>query len=145
MTNQTEHDEQVAFLAWTRTRPELALVHAIPNGGHRDRRTAQRLKAEGVRAGIPDLFVPVMRGGHGGLYIEMKSMIGTPSPEQMRVMSALHAAGYCAVVVRGWRNAAAVTEAYLKGGRVYEMSEVYASPASWGDADDDIGASAISG
>ena len=54
-----EHVEQAALFRWAefaRARlPELTLLHAIPNGGHRHKATAARLKAEGVKRGVPDL------------------------------------------------------------------------------------------
>ena len=52
--------------------PELALLHHIPNGGARSKATAGRLKAEGVKAGIPDICLPVPKNGYGALYIELK-------------------------------------------------------------------------
>ncbi len=48
-------------------------IFAIPNGGKRDAREAARLKAQGVKAGVSDLFVSAMRGGYGGFYIELKA------------------------------------------------------------------------
>ena len=67
----SEHAEQVALFKWAEFAaarwPELTLMHAIPNGGHRNKITAARLKAEGVRAGVPDICLPVARGGWHGL------------------------------------------------------------------------------
>lgn len=37
------------------------LAHAIPNGGERNRIVAARMKSEGVRAGVPDVFLPVAK------------------------------------------------------------------------------------
>ena len=78
----SEHAEQVMLfqlcdLARGRY-PELKLLHAIPNaggytGGFRSNVVrAQRMKAEGVRSGVPDVHLPVPRGGYASLYIEMK-------------------------------------------------------------------------
>ena len=68
-----EHDLQKAFFANNATQqlgdPFLYLMHAIPNGGTRDKITAGMLKAEGVKSGIPDVFWPVPRGKYHGLYI----------------------------------------------------------------------------
>ena len=52
--------------------PELALLYHIPNGGKRDAKTATILKRQGVKAGVPDLCLPVARNGKHGLYVEMK-------------------------------------------------------------------------
>jgi len=35
-------------------------------------RKGATLKAMGLRAGAPDLFLAMMRGGYGGLYLEIK-------------------------------------------------------------------------
>ena len=46
-------------------------VFAIPNGGSRDRREAARMTAQGVKPGVPDLFIPRAAGKFHGLFIEM--------------------------------------------------------------------------
>ncbi len=113
----SEHAEQVALFKWAEFAaarwPELTLMHAIPNGGHRSKITAARLKAEGVRAGVPDICLPVARGGWHGLYIEMKTRIGRQSKDQRRWVIALRAQTYRAEVCRGWVAARAVIEEYL--------------------------------
>lgn len=53
--------------------PELSLLHAVQNwAGVKGPREGARRKAEGVRAGVPDLHLPVPRGGYASLYVEMK-------------------------------------------------------------------------
>lgn len=78
----TEHDEQAAVIAWARLMggswPCLDWLHAIPNGAQfgMDKRLASiqynKLKAEGLTPGIPDLFLPFPSRGYHGFYIEMK-------------------------------------------------------------------------
>ena len=51
-------------------------VFHIPNGGYRNAREAANLKRQGVKAGVPDLCIPVAKGGYHGLYIEMKTKKG---------------------------------------------------------------------
>lgn len=104
-----------AVIGGERTWPELALFHAIPNGGHRGKRTAGMLKAEGVRRGVPDYCLPVPRGGHHGLYLELKTTDGRLSPEQRQWLALLEANGYRAVMCRGWEEAWAVVRDYLAG------------------------------
>lgn len=114
-----EHQEQVALCGWWklyahgRGVPE-SLLFAIPNGGRRDAVTGARLKAEGVRAGIPDLFLAVPRGVWAGLFIEMKRRRGgRASPEQQAMHACLAASGYRVSVCRGWDEARAALEAYM--------------------------------
>lgn len=95
------------------TRPELAELVAVPNGGLRHIRVAQKLKAEGVAPGYPDLLLDVARGGHHGLRIEMKSQTGRLSPEQIVWLNRLNARGYKAVMCKGWLEAKQVLEDYL--------------------------------
>jgi hypothetical protein len=76
--------------------PELKLLYAVPNGGMRNVIVARKLKAEGVRSGVPDLVLPVPRGTFHGLYIEVKHGDNKPTPEQYAWMKALTEQGYCA-------------------------------------------------
>ena len=98
----TEHDEQVTVIEWARLHrrkwPELELLFAIPNGGLRHVITARRLKAEGVQAGVPDLFLPVARDGKHGLFIEMKARDGKLSNAQKEWITGLRLQGYWPMV-----------------------------------------------
>lgn len=121
MQRISESDEQKMLFEWAALRqgkyPELALMHHIPNGGARSPVTAARLKCEGVRRGVPDICLPVARGGYHGLYIELKRRKGgTVSVDQKRWLQALSTEGYAAIVCRGWAEAAAVIERYIGGG-----------------------------
>lgn len=112
----TEHWEQVQLFRWAESRPELAVMYAIPNGGHRDIRVAARLKEEGVKAGVPDICIPIARGGKHGLYIELKRRKGgRVSSEQIRWIEALMREGYACAVCCGWRAAKDEIERYLEG------------------------------
>lgn len=112
----TEHWEQVKLFDWAADRPELDLMHAIPNGGLRDIRVAARLKQEGVKAGVPDIFLPLPRGGKHGLYIELKRRkYGRVSPDQLQWLDALMREGYACAVCCGWDQAREVIEEYLRG------------------------------
>ncbi len=101
----------------TRQYPELRLLHAIPNGGPRDKATAGKLRAEGVLPGIPDLHLPVARGGSHSLYIEMKNpeTRSQPSITQRDMHEALRAEGHDVRVAWTWQEAAEIIVAYLSG------------------------------
>ena len=96
--------------------PELELLHAIPNGGRRDPIEGRHLKEQGVKAGVPDVFLPVAKTGWHGLYIEMKRQYGgVVSPEQKRWIDKLRIQHYRVEVCKGYFAAADIIEAYLEG------------------------------
>lgn len=113
----TEHAEQVAVFVWAALNfekwPELRLMFAIPNGGLRNKITAANLKAEGVKAHVPDILLPVARGPWHGLFIEMKKVGGRVDPGQKTLISDLQAQGYGALVCVGWVQAVETIVAYL--------------------------------
>ncbi|MCR4622647.1 MAG: VRR-NUC domain-containing protein [Clostridiales bacterium] len=125
----TEAEEQTWLFQWAagmaRLRwPELDLLHHIPNGGSRNRVEAARLKAQGVKAGIPDVCLPVPRGPFCGLYIEMKRQQGgTLSPEQKVRINQLRMQGYRVDVCKGFHAAADIIEAYMEE-RLREGQEI---------------------
>lgn len=94
--------------------PELVLLHHIPNGGKRDKATAIALKRQGVKAGVPDLCLPVARGGYYGLYIELKVGKNTTTKLQDEWIRQLNNQGYMATVCRGWQEAAELIIEYLE-------------------------------
>jgi hypothetical protein len=106
----TESEEQQALFRWAayeqlRT-PELKALYHIPNGGKRSATEAKRFKAEGVKAGVPDICLPVARQGYNGLYIELKRTIGgKTSAYQREWIELLTREGYKAVVCCGWQEA----------------------------------------
>lgn len=95
--------------------PELALLYHVPNGGSRNKIEAARLRAQGVKSGVPDLCLPVARGGNHGLYIELKRQRGGRiSEEQVRWIDGLLEQGYAAAICKGWQEAASVIIDYLQ-------------------------------
>jgi len=163
--SNTEHAHQRAFFAWVnmvsrfgfeaglameaytnpayhrdilQAVPGLALMHAIPNGGLRSKATAGKLKAEGVKSGVLDTFLPWpatytyptgRKGADGyevlgealycGLYVEFKKpeektrKNGGLSPAQIEFMDAARNAGYCCRVAYNWAEAANLVMLYL--------------------------------
>ena len=121
----TEHDEQVALFQWAAANekqyPHLSRLVAIPNGGFRHPATAAMLKAEGVKAGIPDivLFAQCWNADgserYGAMFIELKRRDGSnhATPEQEQWIAALNDAGYYAVVAYGCAEAIQYIECYL--------------------------------
>lgn len=116
----TEHEEQVKLFQWAKLSekkyPELALMFAIPNGGDRHAIVGKKLRDEGVKRGIPDIFLPVFRAflSHPplmpdifcGLFIEMKrDFKEKPRPEQEKWMDNLEKQGYKCVIGYGFEDA----------------------------------------
>lgn len=96
----SEHVEQTTFVSeFERLWPDVRLF-AIPNGGYRHKATAEKLKLEGLKPGVPDIFVPDWR-----LFIEMKrTKGGRVSKDQADWIEYLQACGYIVVVARGWEE-----------------------------------------
>ena len=113
-----EDVEQMCLFRWALANagahPELELLFHIPNGGKRSKAEAARFKAMGVRAGVSDIFLPVARDGHHGLWIELKRLHnGRPTKAQLEWIERMIAEGYVATVCNGWVQAARVICAYM--------------------------------
>ena len=115
---QHESNEQEALFRWAAFArgkyPELDLLYHIPNGGSRNRLEAANLKRQGVKAGVPDLCLPVARGKYHGLYIEMKYGKNKTSENQNIWLKALAAQDYAAAVCYGWQEAQELITKYLE-------------------------------
>ena len=112
-----EDQEQQCFIEWCEymasTYEGLNLIYAIPNGGSRNQLEAVKLKRTGVKAGVPDLCLPVARKGKHGLYIEMKRKEGGRVSElQKEWLEKLSGQGYETAVCHGMDEAIKVVESY---------------------------------
>ena len=102
----TEHEEQRNFVMWMRQTHPKHWLFAIPNGGGRSKGQGGRMKAEGVSAGVPDLYIPSLK-----LWIEMKRTAGgSVSAEQRQWHDYLRGIGDNVFVCRGRDAAVAVVE-----------------------------------
>jgi hypothetical protein len=111
----TEHEEQVKFIDWWNWNafrwPDVVLF-ATPNGGHRHKAVAAKLKAEGVLAGVPDI---VCHTASGTLWIEMKrTKGGVVSPAQKSMIARLEKIGHTVKVCRGACQAIEAIEEYME-------------------------------
>lgn len=116
----TESNEQQTLFEWARRMegrwPELRLMYHIPNEGKRSYVTGARLRAEGLKSGVPDICLPVARGGRHGLYIELKRRKGARiTEEQLEWVERLAAEGYVAAVCMGCDEAISLITRYLNG------------------------------
>ena len=151
LAKASEHSHQVALFAWCAIAykfgfgvanamdkgevppanepvPALEWIHAIHNQGHGDAVRGAHAKAEGVRSGVADIFLPWPVYPNAsqitcGLYIELKTPDKKPkvngkgglSDEQISFGKYANSVGYCWKVCYGWREAADMIEKYLKG------------------------------
>lgn len=110
--------EQAALMSEIEVRyPQVfEMLYHVPNGGRRHKAVALKLKQQGVKAGIPDLVLPMARGGFFGLYIEFKATVepAPVSPSQAACIRRLNDHGYLAVVCRGHFDAMEQIRAYLR-------------------------------
>lgn len=105
----SEHEEQKALVRWFRLQHPAVLIFAIPNGGDRHPRVAQKLKAEGVVKGVPDLFIPEWR-----LWVEMKRQKGSYlSQEQKDIKKRLESYGYGYILGKGFQDARSQIKSFL--------------------------------
>ncbi len=97
----SESDEQIGFLQWFDDRFEGVWIFHIPNGGHRAMSVAKKMKAEGVKKGVPDLYIPEWK-----LWIEMKRQKnGSVSKDQADWHEYLQGIGDTVIVAKGARDA----------------------------------------
>lgn len=125
----SEHGHQRAFFAALRewSKAVDALTFAIPNGGARGDNARSNmirgaaLKAEGVKAGVPDVFVAWPYGGFAGLFVEMKRPAdrekdrakGRLGDAQEPWHDKLMVRGYALAVCYTWEEALAAVKQYF--------------------------------
>jgi len=117
----TEAQEQSSLMQWSQTYkikglgPLFDYMFAIPNGGSRNKIEAVNLKKQGVKAGVPDLFICVPSGDYHGLFIEMKSKNGIVSDKQLDWIYRLKSICYRVEVCYGQDEAREAIINYLEG------------------------------
>lgn len=93
-----EATEQERVINWAtfyaKDFPELDLLYHVPNGGSRNQLEAANLKRQGVKAGVPDLVLPVPQQQFHGLYVEMKWGKNTTTDKQDWWLEQLQKQGY---------------------------------------------------
>lgn len=105
---------QADCVRWFRYQyPEL-IIYAVPNGGSRNMREAQRLKSEGVLAGVADLVAMLPNGK--SLYIEMKIKGNRQTVNQKEFQKKAITLGYTYVVCYTFEEFQKVIENYISIG-----------------------------
>jgi len=112
-----EDIEQAALFEWASYFPGLKWMHAIPNGGLRNIREARRLKSQGVKDGVNDIFLPRPVDQYHGLVIEMKRQKrhgpASVTKKQLEYQRYMIEQGYQCVTCYGCTEAIAAIKNYL--------------------------------
>lgn len=113
----SEAQEQAALFKWAllarQKYKELELMYHVPNGGRREAKEGAALKRQGVKAGVPDICLPVAKDGFFGLYIELKVGRNKTTPLQNIWIKRLQDMNYKVEVCYGWLKAREIIESYL--------------------------------
>lgn len=113
--------QTVAYTMRYQGRPLTDWLYAVPNGGKRNPREAARLKAQGVKAGVNDLVLPIASGGFGGLYLELKIGKNTLTDSQLDFHQRAREGGQCVATCWTLDQAVQVISGYmLKAPGVFE-------------------------
>ena len=104
--------------------PALQWYHAIHNQGHGDVIRGGQAKAEGVKKGVADTFLPYPSKCRNGLYIELKRLsekakrpgneLKGAKPEQLAFKVWVQSVGYGWALCYGWREAAEILRMYIE-------------------------------
>lgn len=99
---------------WFRLQHRDKLIFAIPNGGKRNIREAQFLKAEGVLPGVADLFIAYPSQSYHGLFVEMKFGKGKQTDAQHNFQLNIEKAGYKYEICNSFDNFVNKITEYLR-------------------------------
>ena len=117
----TESSHGKALMCWAaqniKQYPELKWLTHIGHGGKLDKITAGRMKAEGLKRGVPDYLLLVRRGNYSALWIELKKLEGKLSHEQVLWLNQARECGHFATVCYCWEEAREMIIWYLNHGK----------------------------
>ncbi len=116
----SEHVEQMLVCNWLDARYPDIVFFSVPNGAKLGGSEGQRygmvnkLKAEGMTPGAPDLVILAARGKFHGCLVEMKRIKGSKLSENQReFLARAEASGFYTIVGYGYVNATELLEEYL--------------------------------
>ena len=120
---KSETTEQICLMNWAKQNekfiPELKLLYHVPNEGKRS--NGSILKAAGLKAGVPDLCLPVARRGFNGLYVEMKYGSNKPTEKQREFMQQLQQEGNYVAVAYSMEQAREIIRHYLARANDFDL------------------------
>ena len=134
----TEHGHQAAIFCWANQNldryPQLKWLFAVPNGFYGSATQKGKMKVEGLKNGVPDIWLPVKSSiiitnienrnttyeykssstkNYSGLIIELKVGKNKTSKEQDDWIEFLRSNEYKVEVCYGWEEAVKVIIEYL--------------------------------
>ncbi len=101
----TEEDvEQIKICDWVKQCTNLPFIHTA-NERRCSPQQGALLKRKGVLAGVSDIFIPRAHGNYYGTFLELKTLKGKPTPNQIKFIDEMNAEGYFSMVVYGAEEA----------------------------------------
>ncbi len=121
MGRHLEDQEQLALMKWAQlvtVNDRTLFDHLIhvPNGGWRSPIEAARFKGMGVKAGVPDILLPVRTSQYGAGWWELKVGQNKPTEQQLQWHALLRACGHYVQTYWHWGEAAKDILRYLEKG-----------------------------
>jgi hypothetical protein len=121
---------QTTLIAWCRAQHDgRRLAIHVPNEAKRSVVMGARLKREGMRKGVADIFIPMAVAGWHGYWLELKAHGKKPTTEQFQFLADMDAQGYAT----GWTDdldaAMAMVTAYATGRLIRPNWVHYEAPA----------------
>lgn len=116
MRRRIEASHQEAFFQWLRLYPWIdELTWHTPNGGARTKAGGAALRRQGVKPGVPDIYVAIPNDGYHGYFIELKSKGAKTTEHQDKMHVNLERNGYKVDICYSWTEAKDNLLAYLRG------------------------------
>jgi len=111
-----ERLEQEALMEWINYQPLIKdiCIH-IPNEGKRSPRIGAKLKRQGMKAGVSDIFIAYPTKRYHGLWIELKRKKRYRCTKEQQIwIDRMNELGYFACFAFGWEHAKDIIENYLQ-------------------------------
>ncbi len=112
----SESQEQIAAMEWLRLQYPHIAEHTMHIGNERKASyfVGYIMKQMGVLKGASDLFMAWPSGGYHGLFIEVKSKTGRPTPHQKAFIQRMVDVGYYACICYGAEEVIETMRYYIK-------------------------------